>query len=402
MAKILLDFGANIEQTDSRGLTPLLIAAKHKQPELVRLLLRNASDVHARDSNKRNVLHHATSGAREEDVVHMVLSIVEYEPDVNAKDNEGKTPLHYCVKFHNTQAAMVLIQKGAVLEAKDDAGETAAALAIKMKKYEFVKLLYNAGAELDRTAVPLKFKRFNNFLDKLEAKGRHPLTSHAMSVSILKGYNSKPRDPGTQEEATQGDARSVANTDGRSLNFPSNSVALLISAFAAKLCEHLDGVSRHRDAVKNIVEALPDLLKFFSLKLEPEAKPGPSKAAMTFVRRHRSDIAEAVKEVMSQAEHKDSDADSVNERPRPTDIHDFKKIVGDWKNQNDEGWDDPNMATGEPADVKGFQHTFLDEEDLGAIPDVSTAREFLIESSAYRWLLDNLKARSLGLLTERK
>jgi hypothetical protein len=69
--------------------------------------------------------------------------------DVNAKDSEGFTPLHYAVGGHSRSAtAMVefLIASGADINAKGNKGFTPLSLATRKKKMKMVALLKEHGA----------------------------------------------------------------------------------------------------------------------------------------------------------------------------------------------------------------------------------------------------------------
>jgi ankyrin repeat protein len=159
--------GADTEETDSNGLTPLLIAAQNKRMVILRLLL-GKSNIHAQDNKKRTVLHHALFGLPGEDAIG---PIVQYGADVNAMDSEGKRPLHYCVKYNKKRAAQILIDNGAEIEAENKAKETAALLAAKTKNFEFMELLHKSGAKFDRRRIPRDFVTVRRFLDAIGAKG---------------------------------------------------------------------------------------------------------------------------------------------------------------------------------------------------------------------------------------
>ena len=152
MTNILLAMDIDVEQTDEQsGLTPLLIAAKHKHTKVCDALLRARADVHAKDTCGRNVLHTALFGRGGEDIIPLLL---EHKADPNAPDEEGRTPLHYCVEHNKRRAAQYLLSRNAEKETLDTAGETALYLAIRKKKTQLVEVLLGAGAFVDRTNMP--------------------------------------------------------------------------------------------------------------------------------------------------------------------------------------------------------------------------------------------------------
>jgi len=73
--------------------------------------------VTAKDGNGRTLLHFAGS----KDVVEFLIA---KGVDVNAKTNEGGTPLHYAARDGRRNAAELLITRGANVKAKDNDGLT--------------------------------------------------------------------------------------------------------------------------------------------------------------------------------------------------------------------------------------------------------------------------------------
>ena len=73
--------------------------------------------------------------------------------DVNAADNEGRTPLHLAAYTGNAQAIKILAQKGANLEAIEKTnGMTALHLAVVKGSMEAVSILVGKGADVNAMA----------------------------------------------------------------------------------------------------------------------------------------------------------------------------------------------------------------------------------------------------------
>jgi ankyrin repeat protein len=174
--ELQLAIGCDTEQTDSRGRTPLLIAAKDKNTDLFLLLLNQSANVHARDSDCLTALHHALHGLGSVPIVqHLLLKNV----DVNTATNEGKTPLHYCAEFDNIPAAKILLKTGKVdIEARNSKMETAAIIAANKMNTEMIKLLYDHGAEFDNKYVPRDLPNLLKRLDKGASKNRSNTSRH--------------------------------------------------------------------------------------------------------------------------------------------------------------------------------------------------------------------------------
>lgn len=90
----LLAHGANINSTDSKGCTPVVVATQHKQINSVIFLVRRGADMAISDCNEDNALHWAAYGG------HLELTglLVHCMPaHLDAPDRYGQTPLHLAV-----------------------------------------------------------------------------------------------------------------------------------------------------------------------------------------------------------------------------------------------------------------------------------------------------------------
>ena len=111
LADMLLNYGADVNDEDSKGRTPLHFAVEDDEnTRIVKLLLRHGANINARDKNKCTPLHNA--------VLHYCAETAELllrnGADVNARDKEGSTPLHCLVALGPTlEVWKVLIAHGA-------------------------------------------------------------------------------------------------------------------------------------------------------------------------------------------------------------------------------------------------------------------------------------------------
>ena len=67
--------------------------------------------------------------------------------DVNAKDEEGGTPLHFATGWDHKEIVELLIDAGADVNAKDDIGDTPLDVAIQLKQTEIAELLGEHGGK---------------------------------------------------------------------------------------------------------------------------------------------------------------------------------------------------------------------------------------------------------------
>ena len=124
--KKLLMLGANVNATDDRGYSPLMMAeactTRPGRPELVELLIANgaAVDLQARDG--RTALMYAAKNGD----ARAVKALLKSGASVNIADNEGETALMNAVRFScDEDPIRALLSAGADLTARDHKGRNA-------------------------------------------------------------------------------------------------------------------------------------------------------------------------------------------------------------------------------------------------------------------------------------
>ena len=171
---LLLDHGADINAVDVDGVPPISMAATCDNMDIAKILIAKKANIHVRDKNELTPLHHAIfaghiaiaellidNGADPDDRIRdaalytslniavcennkdAILLLLSKGADVNARIYNNATPLHTAVRLGNVDIAKLLISKGADIHIKDnDNNEPAAFIKIAEKnKEELRKLL---------------------------------------------------------------------------------------------------------------------------------------------------------------------------------------------------------------------------------------------------------------------
>jgi ankyrin repeat protein len=113
----------------------------------VRELLHRGADVDARDEDGRTPLFSAVLGGS----VGLVGLLLEAGANVNAYDKEGWTALHFAAQEYEVEIARILVARGANPNAQDDDGASVLWRAVFScgDRDEIVRLLMQNGAKDD-------------------------------------------------------------------------------------------------------------------------------------------------------------------------------------------------------------------------------------------------------------
>jgi ankyrin repeat protein len=108
--ELLLEHGAGINHQSKGGLTPLMDATLSGHAAIVATLLRKGANPELRDSEKGAT---ALTIAAYHGRADIVQALIQGKADVNARDAQGFTPLHYAIALNRAEAARLLLAAGA-------------------------------------------------------------------------------------------------------------------------------------------------------------------------------------------------------------------------------------------------------------------------------------------------
>ncbi|MDA8085716.1 MAG: ankyrin repeat domain-containing protein, partial [Nitrospiraceae bacterium] len=152
----------------------------------VEVLIKQGADVNAKNNNGYTPLHRAAEFGHKD----VAQTLIAHGADVNAKDNNGDTPLHEAAEGGQADIVKLLIAHGADINARDNAGRIPMQVA---NGKEIVALLQSA--MLNRSGNKY------DLLKKLLAQFKGHSDNDALRLSIIKLVKSLNPAPAVPREA---------------------------------------------------------------------------------------------------------------------------------------------------------------------------------------------------------
>src|SRR3989304_592033 len=112
---------------------------------LINILLDHGADIEARDNNDFTSLHYAASNGH----LATVAFLLERGAAIEAQGNQGHTPLHIAVLNGQQATVAFVLDRGANIEAQDNQGATPLHLAALNEQQATVAFLLNRGATIE-------------------------------------------------------------------------------------------------------------------------------------------------------------------------------------------------------------------------------------------------------------
>lgn len=126
--KVLFEKGANINHQNNNGHSPLQYAGSRNHKEIFKFLLENNATVNVHDKIGDTVLHRIASTEHHE-CLQILLDFGTVPLQLDARNNQGNTPLHLACENSDSVSALLLVKKGASVECKNKDEQTPLDLA---------------------------------------------------------------------------------------------------------------------------------------------------------------------------------------------------------------------------------------------------------------------------------
>ncbi|HEU4387618.1 MAG TPA: sigma-70 family RNA polymerase sigma factor [Blastocatellia bacterium] len=151
VTELLREDAARLDAYSEEGFTPLALAAHYGHQETTKYLLeRNANpSIVSRHPLGVTPLHAALFGRQ----IETARLLIEHDSDVNARrggkgwPRAGWTALHYTAGYGFVELIGPLLARGADLEARDDEGRTPLDVAVEEKQDQAAEMLRRVGAQ---------------------------------------------------------------------------------------------------------------------------------------------------------------------------------------------------------------------------------------------------------------
>jgi ankyrin repeat protein len=137
----------HVDADDKWGRTAMHAATGREcgNADILSLLLEHDVDVDIRDVEGATPLHWAPAGGN----IDIGQWLLDHGADIHARDQDGLTPLFDAANHGQVEFAQMLLERGAVIDARDDRGRTPLRRAVEKGEIQVAQLLLEHGADVN-------------------------------------------------------------------------------------------------------------------------------------------------------------------------------------------------------------------------------------------------------------
>lgn len=151
IVEFLILNGADVNKPDSNGVTPLMESMSSRNSKIAQILILNGADTNATDVYGNTALMNAVDSGNGE--LRKIQLLIDHGADINATQEDGRTALYYAIAGNDrltiTSVVKLLLDLGADPNIPDEDENTVLFLATQRHLNEVIKLLVNAGANIE-------------------------------------------------------------------------------------------------------------------------------------------------------------------------------------------------------------------------------------------------------------
>ena len=140
----LIQMGAETENPNATGETPIFSAVKVDSPSTIKVLNDYGASLFARDTLGNSTLHAAVRW----NAIHGAEMLLDMGVDINCHALNGKTPLHDSIRWEMPAMENMLLRRGADFEIRDAEGSTAFMEAVRAGNRSSMEQLAGMGADI--------------------------------------------------------------------------------------------------------------------------------------------------------------------------------------------------------------------------------------------------------------
>jgi ankyrin repeat protein len=162
-ANMLIEAGADINIRTPNQISPLMIAALGGSPkdhDWVTLLIKQGASVDAIDDHQTTTLMYAARGGNPDILQQIMCALPPEHKKIDEKNTQGDTALHCAAqqsKNVSSQAATILIEAGADINATNQAGHTPLKIAYQKGNKQNILNILKHGQSLHFNGSPLVY-----------------------------------------------------------------------------------------------------------------------------------------------------------------------------------------------------------------------------------------------------